>query len=202
MAVSKVRACCELAVCKTLATTKIDLARNRRTRCQGQPRSNRRSLLIHFHCCLLRLCNLLLLFALQHYCRMGTTSSLPEEVLTTKVAKYSFQIKKELYAVRTTSKIGLALAQRALSNECVRDARCANFPYGEGWTEYVNHGGPPPEMRASARQVEAMGRVWAELDLQQLDDLEAALSTPVDAAARAVRLPNEPDPREAAPHPA
>ena len=44
----------------------------------------------------------------------GTTNSLPEEVLTTKVAQYSFRISKELYALRATSKSGLALAQRGL----------------------------------------------------------------------------------------
>ena len=110
---------------------------------------------------------------MQHYCRMGTTSSLPEEVLTSRrgrysyekrdypvrsVASYCFERKREFLALRATSKSGLALAQRALSNGCVRDARCADFP-GEGWIEYANDGPPPPEMRASARQVEAMGRV-------------------------------------------
>ena len=75
---------------------------------------------------------------------MGTTSSLPEEVLTTKVAKYSFQIKKELYAVRTTSKIGLALAQRGLSS-CSCSCSC----------RYVHFRG-----EADTRQVEAMGRVF------------------------------------------
>ena len=104
---------------------------------------------------------------------MGTTSSLPEEVLTSRrgrysyekrdypvrsVASYCFERKREFLALRATSKSGLALAQRALSNGCVRDARCADFP-GEGWIEYANDGPPPPEMRASARQVEAMGRV-------------------------------------------
>ena len=49
---------------------------------------------------------------------MGTTYSLPEEVLTTKVAQYSFRISKELYALRATSKSGLALAQRGLSSSC------------------------------------------------------------------------------------
>ena len=91
---------------------------------------------------------------------MGTTSSLPEEVLTTKVAKYSFERRKEFLALRATSKSGLALAQRALSDGCVRDAWRTDFPPGEGWIEYLNHGGTPPEMRASARQVEAVGRVF------------------------------------------
>ena len=85
---------------------------------------------------------------------MGTTSSLPEEVLTTKVAKYSFAEKKDLFALRATSKSGLALAQRALSYGCVRGARNVYF---SGESHVI--GEWPPEMRASARQVEAMGRV-------------------------------------------
>ena len=85
---------------------------------------------------------------------MGTTYSLPEEVLTTKVAQYSFRISKELYALRATSKSGLALAQRALSDGCVRGARDVHFS-----GEFTN-GEWPPEMQASARQVEAMGRVF------------------------------------------
>ena len=84
---------------------------------------------------------------------MGTTYSLPEEVLTTKVAQYSFRISKELYALRATSKSGLALAQRALSHGCVRDARDGYF------SGFARNGEWPPEMQASARQVEAMGRV-------------------------------------------
>ena len=85
---------------------------------------------------------------------MGTTSSLPEEVLTTNVAKYSFAEKKDLFALRATSKSGLALAQRALSNGCVQGARNVYF---SGERHVI--GEWPPEMRASARQVEAMGRV-------------------------------------------
>ena len=85
---------------------------------------------------------------------MGTTSSLPEEVLTTKVAKYSFERRKEFLALRATSKSGLALAQRALSDGCVRGARDVHFS-----GEFTN-GEWPPEMQASARQVEAMGRVF------------------------------------------
>ena len=85
---------------------------------------------------------------------MGTTSSLPEEVLTTKVAIYSFHRKKEFLALRATSKSGLALAQRALSHGCVRGARDVHFS-----GEFTN-GEWPPEMQASARQVEAMGRVF------------------------------------------
>ena len=169
---SKVR---ELAACNTLASN-IFRARNRHTLCQGQPRSKKRLFLIHP---LLPVAPLQLTAAVRlatlPRTRMGTTSSLPEEVLTSKrgrysyekrdypvtsVASYCFQRKEDFFALRAASKSGLALAQRALSNGCVRDARCANFPYGEGWTEYVNHGGPPPEMRASARQVEAVGRVF------------------------------------------
>ena len=74
---------------------------------------------------------------------MGTTSSLPEEVLTTKVAKYSFQTKEELYAVRTTSKSGLALAQRGLSSSCSFLCRYVHFR-GE----------------ADPRHDEAVGRVF------------------------------------------
>ena len=85
---------------------------------------------------------------------MGTTSSLPEEVLTTKVAKYSFEWRKDFLALRATSKSGLALAQRALSYGCVRGARNVYF---SGESHVI--GEWPPEMRASARQVEAMGRV-------------------------------------------
>ena len=106
---------------------------------------------------------------------MGTTSSLPEEVLTSKrgrysyekrdypvtsVASYCFHKKEEFLALRATSTSGFALAQRALSDGCVRDAWRTDFPPGEGWIEYLNHGGTPPEMRASARQVEAVGRVF------------------------------------------
>ena len=105
---------------------------------------------------------------------MGTTSSLPDEVLTSKgapsayldrsiisnddfttnVACYCFQRKEDFLALRATSKSGLALAQRALSHERVPDARDVYFS-----GSYENNG-EPLEMRASARQVEAMGRVF------------------------------------------
>ena len=58
---------------------------------------------------------------------MGTTYSLPEEVLTTKVAQYSFRISKELYALRATSKSGLALAQRGLPSSCSFLCRHVDF---------------------------------------------------------------------------
>ena len=74
---------------------------------------------------------------------MGTTYSLPEEVLTTKVAQYSFRISKELYALRATSKSGLALAQRGLSSSCSFLCRYVHFR-GE----------------ADPRHDEAVGRVF------------------------------------------
>ena len=74
---------------------------------------------------------------------MGTTYSLPEEVLTTKVAQYSFRISKELYALRATSKSGLALAQRGLSSSCSFLCRHVHFR-GE----------------ADPRRDEAVGRVF------------------------------------------
>ena len=74
---------------------------------------------------------------------MGTTYSLPEEVLTTKVAQYSFRISKELYALRATSKSGLALAQRGLSSSCSFLCRHVHFR-GE----------------ADPRHDEAVGRVF------------------------------------------
>ena len=74
---------------------------------------------------------------------MGTTYSLPEEVLTTKVAQYSFRISKELYALRATSKSGLALAQRGLPSSCSFLCRYVHFR-GE----------------ADPRHDEAMGRVF------------------------------------------
>ena len=88
---------------------------------------------------------------------MGTTSSLPEEVLTTKVAKYSFARKEDLFALRATSKSGLALAQRGLSSSCSCSIRYVYFP--RAWAGYLD-GEEPQEMRASARQVDAMGRVF------------------------------------------
>ena len=74
---------------------------------------------------------------------MGTTYSPPEEVLTTKVAQYSFRISKELYALRATSKSGLALAQRGLSSSCSFLCRHVHFR-GE----------------ADPRHDEAVGRVF------------------------------------------
>lgn len=74
---------------------------------------------------------------------MGTTYSLPEEVLTTKVAQYSFRISKELYALRATSKSGLALAQRGLPSSCSFLCRHVDFR-GE----------------ADPRHDEAVGRVF------------------------------------------
>ena len=75
---------------------------------------------------------------------MGTTSSLPEEVLTTKVAKYSFEWRKDFLALRATSKSGLALAQRGLSS-CSSSCSC----------RYVHFRG-----EADPRHDEAMGRVF------------------------------------------
>jgi len=117
---------------------------------------------------------LLLLFALQHYLgRMGTTSSLPDEVLTSKgapsayldrsiisnddftpnVASFCFQRKEDFLALRATSKSGLALAQRGLLASCSSSCRHLQlFP--------ATNGEESQEMRASARQVEAMGRVF------------------------------------------
>ena len=74
---------------------------------------------------------------------MGTTSSLPEEVLTTKVAKYSFEWRKDFLALRATSKSGLALAQRGLSSSCSFLCRHVDFR-GE----------------ADPRHDEAVGRVF------------------------------------------
>ena len=81
---------------------------------------------------------------------MGTTYSLPEEVLTTKVAKYSFAEKKDLFALRATSKSGLALAQRGLSSSC--SCNC-------NYVHLSCHSEEPQEMGAWARKFEAMGRV-------------------------------------------
>ena len=81
---------------------------------------------------------------------MGTTYSLPEEVLTTKVAQYSFRISKELYALRATSKSGLALAQRGLLSSC---SFCRQV-------HLSCHDEEPQEMRAWARKFEAVGRVF------------------------------------------
>ena len=75
---------------------------------------------------------------------MGTTYSLPEEVLTTKVAKYSFENRKDFLALRATSKSGLALAQRGLSS-CSSSCSC----------RYVHFRG-----EADPRHDEAMGRVF------------------------------------------
>ena len=81
---------------------------------------------------------------------MGTTYSLPEEVLTTKVAKYSFAENKDLFALRATSKSGLALAQRGLLSSC---SFCRQV-------HLSCHDEEPQEMRAWARKFEAVGRVF------------------------------------------
>ena len=104
---------------------------------------------------------------------MGTTSSLPDEVLTSKgapsayldrsiisnddftpnVASFCFQRKEDFLASRATSKSGLALAQRGLLASCSSLCRHLQlFP--------ATNGEESQEMRASARQVEAMGRVF------------------------------------------
>ena len=104
---------------------------------------------------------------------MGTTSSLPDEVLTSKgapsayldrsiisnddftpnVASFCFQRKEDFLALRATSKSGLALAQRGLLASCSSSCRHLQlFP--------ATNGEESQEMRASARQVEAMGRVF------------------------------------------
>ena len=131
--------------------------------------------MIHFHCCLLRLATYCCFsIALQDYLgRMGTTSSLPDEVLTSKgapsrflndaiisnddftpnVASYCFQRKEDLLALRATSKSGLALARRGLLASCSSLCRHLQlFP--------ATNGEESQEMRASARQVEATGRVF------------------------------------------
>ena len=94
---------------------------------------------------------------------MGTTSSLPEEVLTTKVAKYSFEWRKDFLALRATSKSGLALAQRGLSS-CSSSCSC----------RYVHFRG-----EADPRHDEAMGRVFGA----GCTFLSAGLSSPERIAA-------------------
>ena len=66
------------------------------------------------------------------------------------MAKYSFAENKDLFALRATSKSGLALAQRGLLSSC---SFCRQV-------HLSCHDEEPQEMRAWARKFEAVGRVF------------------------------------------
>ena len=96
---------------------------------------------------------------------MGTTFSLPEEVLTINVAKYSFEyprrapVRSDPLSLRATCKLGADLVRRYLSGR-QNHANVQHFPVPRGLSYEESFGAYPADMEASARHVMAVGTVF------------------------------------------
>ena len=85
---------------------------------------------------------------------MGTASSLPEEVLITNVAEFSFRKKEDFLSLRATCKLGADLARRTLTKgRYPRSHRHNSCHMPDNISRFA---GP----REIARYVEATGRVF------------------------------------------
>ena len=85
---------------------------------------------------------------------MGTASSLPEEVLITNVAEFSFRKKEDFLSLRATCKLGADLARRTLTKgRYPRSHRHNSCHMPDNTSRFA---GP----REIARYVEATGRVF------------------------------------------
>ena len=102
---------------------------------------------------------------------MGTTSSLPADVLTTHVAKYSFRYpsiydenlsrKWDFLGLRATCKLGADLMRRYVSGTLRQDwLNLQTFSPPNAISYVERWGADPADMAASARHVRAVGTVF------------------------------------------
>ena len=88
---------------------------------------------------------------------MGTTSSLPEEVVITNVGAFSFRKTKDFLSLRATCKLGADLARRALTSRSYSGSGRHGSWSVQTMPDNIDRFNSPREI---ARYIEAMGRVF------------------------------------------
>ena len=89
---------------------------------------------------------------------MGVAASAPDDVLE---RASGWLKKKEVLCLRALSPRGRDVAKRAISRKAILDVREVKFVHVEPWeSSPATFYGPSLEMRAPARAVTAMGRVF------------------------------------------